>query len=87
MYTSFHPRSETSVHLYAGGSLGKHCLLFLTPCYPEIRLPGDRVNRRVKYLVFRGVRCALNCPLMAAPGHDFLRTPNGSRETLSVYRT
>ena len=40
----------------AGGSLGKRCLFFLTTIYPEIRLPGDRVNRRVKHLVFRGVR-------------------------------
>ena len=36
----------------AGGSLGKRCLFFLTVSYPEIRLPGDRVKRRVKHLVF-----------------------------------
>ena len=29
---------------------------------PGIRLPGDRVKQRVKHLVFRGARCALNCP-------------------------
>jgi hypothetical protein len=46
----------------AGGSLGKRCLFFLTVAYPEIRLSGDRVNWRVKHLVFRGVRCALNRP-------------------------
>jgi hypothetical protein len=46
----------------AGGSLGKRCLFFLTVSYPGIRLPGDRVNWRVKHLVFRGVRCALYCP-------------------------
>ena len=33
-----------------GGSLGKRCLFFLTACYPEIRLPGDRLNRRVKHI-------------------------------------
>ena len=35
-----------------GGSLGKRCLFSLTACYPEIRLPGDRVNQntwRVEY--------------------------------------
>ena len=39
----------------AEGSLGKRCLFtfILTACYPEIRLPGDRVYRRVKHLVFR----------------------------------
>ena len=46
----------------ARGAPGKRCLFFLTDYYPEIRLSGDRVNRRVKHLVFRGVRCALNCP-------------------------
>ena len=46
----------------AGGSLGKRCLFFLTASYPEIRLLGDRVKQRVKHLVFRGARCALNCP-------------------------
>ena len=45
-----------------GGSLGKRCLFFLTAYYPEIRLPGDRVKQQVKHLVFRGARCALNCP-------------------------
>ena len=35
-----------------GGSLGKRCLFFLTAYYPEIRLPGDRVKRQVKHLVF-----------------------------------
>jgi len=29
--------------------------------YPEIRLPGDRIRCREKHLVFRGVRCDLNC--------------------------
>jgi len=46
----------------AGGSSGKRCLFFLTNYYPEIRLSGDRVKCWVKHLVFRGVRCALNCP-------------------------
>ena len=45
----------------ASGSFGKRCLFFLTTFFPEIRLPGDRVNRLVLHLVIRGVRCASNC--------------------------
>ena len=46
----------------AGGSPGKRCLFFLTVYYPEISLSGDRVKWRVKHLVIRDVRCALDCP-------------------------
>ena len=54
------------------GSLGKCCLFFLTASYPEIRLPGDRFNRRVKHLVFRGV-CTLR------RGDDTVGNPHRSR--------
>ena len=46
----------------AGGSFGERCLVFSTTLLPQIRLPGDGVNRLVKHLVIRGVRCASNCP-------------------------
>ena len=49
----------------AGGSFGKRCLFFLTAFFPEIRLHGDRVNRLVKHLVIRGVRCVSNCTCKA----------------------
>ena len=50
----------------ACGSFGKRCLFFFEKkknFFSETRLPGDRVNRLVKHLVIRGVRCASNCPV------------------------
>ena len=46
----------------ARGGPGKRCLFFLTVYYPEIRLSGDRVKWRVKQVVIRPVRCALDRP-------------------------
>ena len=37
-------------------------VFFLTTFFPEVRLPGDGVNRLVKDLVIRGVRCASDYP-------------------------
>ena len=51
-------QSNPHEHQYARTVPPKMGLFFLTTCFFEIRLLGDRSDRLVKHLVLRGVRCA-----------------------------
>ena len=93
LLTGYDMRQQRRVAALPPVTHGKRCLFFLIACYPEIRMPAERVNRRVKHLVFRGdtwppfEHTGTNVGLSANQRAMKQRKPSAERQTYKYIST